>query len=107
MTLPEGPRAKAGPELTKKQQFSWSHCQFPKFQGLPFDLKIGPVIAVILPLAGRGQTLAIDGGGELADTFFKAEITFPNKVILLHLMRAEAQNKTLDVSAANLLLKRQ
>lgn len=66
------------------------------------------MIAVILPLARRGQTLAIDRGGELADTFFfKVEITFPNKVILFYLMRIGAQNKTLDFSAANLLLKRQ
>lgn len=43
--------------------------QIPPFQGLTFVLRICSVVAVILPLAGRGQTLAIDGSGEEADIF--------------------------------------
>lgn len=44
--------------------------QTPPYEGLTFVLRICSVIAVILPLARRGQTLAIDENGEWAAIFF-------------------------------------
>lgn len=62
-------------------------------------------MVVILPLARRGQTFAIDGSGEQAGIFFRLENISQEGYSAL--MRAAAQNKILDSSATNGLLKRQ